>query len=240
MNSDNRFGKFRKNYVGKVKELCFYHILKLRYGSLNLAPFILLWNYDVRDYQKVSFWISFLLFDVLMWRWKLCHHYHQLQLFHDFHMSALLQLIWPPLLGKDIFVSLEISLSYKSFDNIASMLGRLRVLRQDVVFDPLPQVSQWNRMHENGHYKWSYTCWESISLFELHEPICVIVLVQGKSMKWYSRTSFRSVCATYCSTWIDHCEQLIWCNLMNVFSCSTILDSICANFKEPYLRFKMW
>ena len=30
------FGKFRKNYKWKVKELCFYHNGKLRYNPVNL------------------------------------------------------------------------------------------------------------------------------------------------------------------------------------------------------------
>ena len=38
------FGKFRKNYVRKVKQLGFYHHLKLRYGSLKwLLPWCQIW-----------------------------------------------------------------------------------------------------------------------------------------------------------------------------------------------------
>ena len=55
-------------------------------------------------------------------------------------MSDLLQLIQLSLLGKDTFVLLEISFSCKSFDNILSMLERLRVLPLDVVSGLLHQV----------------------------------------------------------------------------------------------------
>ena len=65
---------------------------------------------------------------------------HLIQLSQDFHMSDLLQLIQLSLLGKDTFVLLEISFSCKSFDNILSMLERLRVLPLDVVSGLLHQV----------------------------------------------------------------------------------------------------